>query len=478
MSASLMPNIAALPFVLPIQRDAAWFTLITNGVDPATSAALGPAAMQAIGQMIGNALHATAAPIMDYHKRIAELFVNHITQMEQHIDQNFPNNTQMSGLRTLINEDRATLAGLTAQINQIPNTSGSVHARHPKLADPPEFNGTDGKVKFTEWLNKLNLWLVHEKITSDAMKITAAMGKLSGAAASYMEPWIEALTTGQTLGTWAEFLAELKVQYGQKDEKEGAKKEITALFNNTDLARKNFIKYAEKFRTLGRLSGYTDGLLIEKLELVIDQPMRLALIGRMGHLPNTWGKYLDLLLELYKRIFPEKAQGHIFGKISGNSDAMEVDAATKQQNKAKSGKAKGKKEANSTDVKAKKRCGICNYDNHDITECYYNGKTNNKKPGFKDEKNGKEKKKDWKKPAGNRKYIRSAEDSDDSDDTEVERTPKASSSKLNISTAQTKSAYIEEEEDTDEQSPTQPAQDKSIGKKKQLGGKDFLWGTM
>ena len=38
---------------------------------------------------------------------------------------------------------------------------------------------------------------------------------------------------------------ELKNIYGQRDDKEGAKKELTVLWVNKDLAKKNFVKYAE-----------------------------------------------------------------------------------------------------------------------------------------------------------------------------------------------------------------------------------------
>ena len=47
--------------------------------------------------------------------------------------------------------------------------------------------------------------------------------------------------------TWGDFAQELKNIYGQRDDKEGAKKELTALWVNKDLARKNFIKYTERY---------------------------------------------------------------------------------------------------------------------------------------------------------------------------------------------------------------------------------------
>ncbi len=57
---------------------------------------------------------------------------------------------------------------------------------------------------------------------------------------------------GKDLGTWKGFIDELAQIYGQRDDKEGAKKEITAFFTNKDLVFKDFVKYVERFRTLGQ----------------------------------------------------------------------------------------------------------------------------------------------------------------------------------------------------------------------------------
>ncbi|KAF7973932.1 hypothetical protein HWV62_13998, partial [Athelia sp. TMB] len=131
-----------------------------------------------------------------------------------------------------------------------------------------------------------------------------------------------------TIDLWDEVIHELNVQYGQQDEKEGAKKELMALFMNTDLAHKNFVKYAEKFRTLDHISGYENSLLIDKLSLVIEKDMCLALIGYKSgnNIPTKWGEYLDFLLEIFKDIYLDKAQGCIFGKDKGPSDAIDIDA--------------------------------------------------------------------------------------------------------------------------------------------------------
>jgi len=49
----------------------------------------------------------------------------------------------------------------------------------------------------------------------------------------------------QSVGSWSDFVQELKNIYRQQDNKEGAKKELTVLWVNKNLAKKNFIKYTE-----------------------------------------------------------------------------------------------------------------------------------------------------------------------------------------------------------------------------------------
>ena len=84
----------------------------------------------------------------------------------------------------------------------------------------------------------------------------------------------------------------------------------------TDLTYKNFIKYAERFRILGRITGYKDKLLIDKFNNIMEKDMHLVLIGYKSHgqVPKEWRNYLDILLAIYKEVHSEKVQGHIFTK--------------------------------------------------------------------------------------------------------------------------------------------------------------------
>lgn len=44
--------------------------------------------------------------------------------------------------------------------------------------------------------------------------------------------------------------------------------------------------------------------------------------------PTSWVPYLDMMLEVYKEVHPDKTQGRIFGNSDhGSKDAMDVDSA-------------------------------------------------------------------------------------------------------------------------------------------------------
>jgi len=84
-----------------------------------------------------------------------------------------------------------------------------------------------------------------------------------------MKLYYDKVQIGLSVGSWGDFAQELKNIYGQRDDKEGAKKELMVLWVNKDLARKNFVKYAEQYRTLARIVNYSDEVHINKMKEVI-----------------------------------------------------------------------------------------------------------------------------------------------------------------------------------------------------------------
>jgi len=88
-----------------------------------------------------------------------------------------------------------------------------------------------------------------------------------------MKLYYDKVQTGLSVGSWGNFAQELKNIYKQRDDKKGAKKELTALWVNKDLARKNFVKYTEQYRTLARIVNYSDEVHIDKMKEVISDEL-------------------------------------------------------------------------------------------------------------------------------------------------------------------------------------------------------------
>ncbi|KAF8656643.1 hypothetical protein AX16_002474, partial [Volvariella volvacea WC 439] len=181
-----------------------------------------------------------------------------------------------------------------------------------------------------------------------------------------MQRKFDDIQEGCDMGTWQDFMKELSRVYGKRSDVDTAKEELSALWNNTDLARKDFIKFAEQYRTLAHLANYEDKIHIDKLTLVIPQELRNAIVMYEveGKLPINWDAYLELLLKAFKALHPDRTKGSIFGTGSNNEkgkdpNTMEVDSAKKTKGKGK--------EVNSQ-TSEKKFCLYCNKNN----SCYKN----------------------------------------------------------------------------------------------------------
>ena len=84
-----------------------------------------------------------------------------------------------------------------------------------------------------------------------------------------MKAYFDKAQSRANLDSRSKFAQELKNIYRQKNNKKRAKKELTALQVNKNLAKKNFVKYVEKYQTLARIINYTDEVHIDKLKEVI-----------------------------------------------------------------------------------------------------------------------------------------------------------------------------------------------------------------
>jgi len=80
-----------------------------------------------------------------------------------------------------------------------------------------------------DWLSQIALYCSASGITADDQKIVYALTRLHASASTYMKSYYDKVQAGQGVGSWGNFAQELKNIYRQRDNKEGAKKELMAL---------------------------------------------------------------------------------------------------------------------------------------------------------------------------------------------------------------------------------------------------------
>ena len=178
----------------------------------------------------------------------------------------------------------------------------------------------------------------------DDQKIIYALICLYAPASTYMKSYYDKVEAELSVGSWGNFAQELKNIYRQWDDKERVKKELTVLWVNKDLARKSFVKYAKQYRMLARIVNYSDEVHINKIKKVISDELQnmLVIYKITNQSPKTWDDYLKLLMQAYKALHLDKAQGTIFGlkaigeKSRGKKDldAMEINEIQKKEGKS------------------------------------------------------------------------------------------------------------------------------------------------
>jgi len=160
----------------------------------------------------------------------------------------------------------AKVTRLQGELTKLPRRNV---ASKTKVPEPLTFAGSENKMQLHDWLSQIALYCSASGIIADDQKIICALTHLRAPASTYMKLYYDKVQAEQGVGSWGDFAQELKNIYRQRDDKKGAKKELTALWVNKDLARKNFVKYAERYKTLARIVNYSDEVHIDKMKEVI-----------------------------------------------------------------------------------------------------------------------------------------------------------------------------------------------------------------
>jgi len=167
--------------------------------------------------------------------------------LKNYIDQvlNEAINHYNSALTIIYNRIAILEAEVICFQRELTRLPGGNIASKTKVPEPPTFAGSENKMHLHDWLSQIALYCSASDIILDDQKIICALTCLRAPASTYMKSYYDKVQAGLSVGSWSDFAQEHKNIYGQQDDKEGVKKELIVLWVNKDLARKNFVKYAE-----------------------------------------------------------------------------------------------------------------------------------------------------------------------------------------------------------------------------------------
>ena len=134
-----------------------------------------------------------------------------------------------STLATAYNRIDTLEAEVTCLWGELTRLPGGNIASKAKVPEPPTFVGSENKMHLHDWLSQIALYCSASGITVDNQKIVCTLTRLHTPASTYMKSYYNKVQAGQGVGSWGDFAQELKNIYGQRDDKERAKKELTAL---------------------------------------------------------------------------------------------------------------------------------------------------------------------------------------------------------------------------------------------------------
>ena len=178
--------------------------------------------------------------LQNVHQETSLLLKNYINQVLNKAINHY-NGTLTTAYNRIVTLE-AKVTCLQKELTKLPG--GNITSK-TKVLEPLIFVGSKNKMYLHDWLSQIALYCLVSGIMSDDQKIVCALTHLYTPTSTYMKLYYDKVQVGLSVGSWGDFAQELKNIYRHRDNKEEVKKELTALWVNKDLARKNFVKYTE-----------------------------------------------------------------------------------------------------------------------------------------------------------------------------------------------------------------------------------------
>jgi len=163
--------------------------------------------------MLRNAHRGTTHTLKNYVDQVLNEAINHYN----------------GALATAYNRIASLETEVTHLQEELTRLPGRNVASKTKVPEPPTFAGSENKMQLHDWLSQIALYCSASGIIADDQKIICALTRLRAPASIYMKSYYDKVQAGQSVGSWGDFAQELKNIYGQQDDKEEAKKELTVL---------------------------------------------------------------------------------------------------------------------------------------------------------------------------------------------------------------------------------------------------------
>jgi len=88
-------------------------------------------------------------------------------------------------------------------------------ASKTKVLEPPTFAGSENKMHLYDWLSQITLYCSASDIISDDQKIIYALTRLCAPTSIYIKSYYNKVQAGLSVGSWGDFVQELKNIYRQ-----------------------------------------------------------------------------------------------------------------------------------------------------------------------------------------------------------------------------------------------------------------------
>jgi len=120
-----------------------------------------------------------------------------------------------SALTTAYNRITTLEAEVTHLWGELTRLPGGNITSKTKVPEPPTFVGSENKIHLYDWLSQIALYCSASGIISDDQKIICALTHLHAPASTYMKSYYDKVQAGLSIGSWGNFVQELKNIYRQ-----------------------------------------------------------------------------------------------------------------------------------------------------------------------------------------------------------------------------------------------------------------------